>query len=197
MQDRHARSRFLTAERFSRDEVFAKPSPVPKSPGVYGWWFAQIPGPIDVAGCQRHNGLTLLYTGISPSRPPTNGKPPSRQNIYQRIRYHYNGNAELSTLRKTLGILLSSDLGIELRRVGSGNRRTFGPSGEPALSFWMAENAFVSWIEQDDPWLLEDELISNLDVPLNLRGNAHNRFYLELKRLRAAAEQRARDHPAV
>ncbi|WP_372489550.1 GIY-YIG nuclease family protein [Candidatus Mycolicibacterium alkanivorans] len=90
---------------------------MPKSAGVYGWWFRQVPGPIDTAGCQRRDGLTLLYAGIGPSRPPSNGKPPSSQNIRQRIRYHYNGNAEGSTLRKTLGTLLSGDLGIELRRV--------------------------------------------------------------------------------
>ena len=40
-----------------------------------------------------------------------------------RIRYHFRGNAEGSTLRLTLGCLLIKPLGIELRRVGSGKRR--------------------------------------------------------------------------
>jgi hypothetical protein len=139
----------------------------------------------------------LLYTGISPTRPPTNGKPPSSQNLCQRVKYHYCGNAEGSTLRKTLGILLSSDLGIELRRVGSGKRRTFGATGEAALTRWMAEHALVSWVVHPEPWVLEEELIAGLDVPLNLQGNADNRFYPELKRLRAEAEQNARDLPLV
>ncbi len=139
----------------------------------------------------------MLYTGISPTRPPTNGKPPSSQSLYHRIRYHYSGNAEGSTLRKTLGVLLSGELGIELRRVGSGKRRTFGTTGEAALSRWMAENALVSWVEHDEPWQLEEDFIASLDVPLNLQGNPHNGFYGELKRLRADAEQNARHLPVL
>ena len=54
-----------------------------------------------------------------------NGRSPSRQTLQDRVRYHYGGNAEGSTLRKTLGILLADELGIELRRVGSGKRMTF------------------------------------------------------------------------
>ena len=43
----------------------------------------------------------------------------------ERIPYHYQGNAEGSTLRLTLGCPLSEELDIELRRVGSGKRGTF------------------------------------------------------------------------
>ena len=57
----------------------------------------------------------------------------------------------------------------------------------------MAENALVSWVVGEEPWVLEEELIASLDVPLNLRGNAHNSFYPALKRLRAEAEQVARN----
>ena len=114
----------LDSRLHTRDEVFARPSPVPKSPGTYGWWFRKIPGSIDTSGCEQREGLTLLYTGISPTRPPANGKPPSSQSLNHRIRYHYNGNAEGSTLRKTLGILLADDIGTVLRRTGSGKRRT-------------------------------------------------------------------------
>ena len=53
---------------------------------------------------------------------------------------YYGGNAEGSTLRRTLGCLLAEQLGIELRRVGSGRRFTF-LRGEQALSGWMAQNA--------------------------------------------------------
>ena len=60
------------------------------------------------------------------------------------------GNAEGSTLRLTLGCLLAKTLEIELRRVGSGKRRTFADS-ESALSAWMGENAFVCWIETSQP----------------------------------------------
>jgi hypothetical protein len=93
---------------------------------------------------------------ISPSARPANGKRPSRQTLLSRIRYHYCGNAEGSTLRLTLGCLLAEQLGIELRRVGSGNRMTFG-QGEAKLSEWMAENAFVVFHVCDTPWELERE----------------------------------------
>jgi hypothetical protein len=61
----------------------------------------------------------------------------------------------------------------------------------------MAENALVSWVEREEPWVLEEELITSLDVPLNLQGKAHNRFYPTLKRLRAEAEQVARNLPVI
>ncbi|WP_370332216.1 GIY-YIG nuclease family protein [Mycolicibacterium hippocampi] len=181
----------------SREEVLTRPCPVPKSPGVYGWWFRRIPGAIDLRHCEMRDGLALLYTGISPSRPPANGKPPSTQSLFHRIRYHYTGNAEGSTLRKTLGVLLADELGIQLRRVGSGMRRTFGPGGEAELSRWMAENALVSWVVRAEPWVLEAELIARLNLPLNLQGNAHNSFYPVLKQLRAEAEAAARSLPIV
>jgi hypothetical protein len=74
---------------------------------------------------------SLLYVGISP--PPKNGAKPSKQTMRERIRYHYQGNAEGSTLRLTLGCLLSEELDIELRRVGSGKRMTYA-AGEEVLS---------------------------------------------------------------
>lgn len=187
----------FSAPYYNRAEVLCLPCPVPKSPGVYGWWFRRIPGVVDTRQCRKRDGLTLLYTGISPSRPPTNGKPPSTQSLFHRIRYHYNGNAEGSTLRKTLGVLLAHELGIQLRRVGSGTRQTFGPAGESALNQWMAENALVSWLVREEPWVLEEELIGSLDVPLNLQGNTHNGFYPTLKMLRAEAAQAARTLPVI
>ncbi|WP_432175337.1 GIY-YIG nuclease family protein [Streptomyces sp. Tue6028] len=112
------------------------------------------------------------------------------QNLRKRVRYHYRGNAAESTLRLTVGRLL----GIELRRVGrSGTRMTFGKAGEVALSQWMAENARVCWIEHDEPWALESELISQLDLPLNLDQNRHNPFHGRLKELRSQVRQRARE----
>jgi hypothetical protein len=126
-----------------------------------------------------------------------NGKPPSSRSLPQRIRYHFTGNAEGSTLRKTLGVLLADELWIELRRVGSVTRRTFGTAGEATLSRWMGDNALVSWVVRAQPWVLEEELIATLDVPLNLKGNAHNAFYPTLRRLRAEAEQAARSLPVI
>ncbi|GAA2932272.1 hypothetical protein GCM10010446_16360 [Streptomyces enissocaesilis] len=107
------------------------------------------------------------------------------------MRYHCRGNAAGSTLRLTLGCLL----GLELRRVGSGTRLTFGKAGEAALTQWMADNAQVCWLEHNEPWTMESELISQLNLPLNLDQNLHNRFHDRLKELRADARERTRTLP--
>lgn len=99
-------------------------------------------------------------------------------------------------MRKTLGCLLCDELGIELRRVGSGNRMTF-VAGERALSAWLAENAYVSWMVRDRPWELEEELIEALDVPLNLKGNSRNQFHPVLTEARARCVARARALPVL
>jgi hypothetical protein len=179
---------------WSRAEILQRPCPLPARPGLYGWYFKQLPHPIDTSRCATHGDLTLLYVGIAPKAPPGNGRPPSRQTLRSRIRYHYRGNAAGSTLRLTLGCLLAERLGIELRRVGSGNRLTFA-AGERRLSDWMAGNAFVTWAETDQPWLLEGQLIGVLDVPLNLDQNRQHPFHQRLARLRAEARVRARVLP--
>lgn len=172
----------VTPDRlWSAQEVLVRPSPVPARAGVYGWHFKQSP----------HLGLPagrLLYVGIAP-RYMANRT--STQNLRKRVRYHFRGNAAGSTLRLTLGCLL----GFELRRVGSGKRMTFGKSGEASLSQWMADNARVCWIEQSEPWDMEAQLISQLDLPLNLDQNRHNAFHNRLKELRAQARHRAQELP--
>jgi GIY-YIG catalytic domain len=110
---------------FSRAEILGRPSPVPAVPGVYAWYFAEIPGRADVSQCVRFDDITLLYVGISPRKPPRTGETTSKMNLRTRIRQHYALNAEGSTLRLTLGCLLAERLKIQLRRVGSGNRLTF------------------------------------------------------------------------
>ena len=166
---------------WSAQEVLVRPSPVPAVAGVYGWQFELPPHP-DL------DARRLLYVGIAP-RYMANRT--STQNLRKRVRYHYRGNAAGSTLRLTLGCLL----GLELRRVGSGKRMTFGKAGEAAFSQWMADNARVCWVEQDEPWTSESQLISQLDLPLNLDQNRHNAFHSRLKELRSQARQRARELP--
>jgi hypothetical protein len=160
---------------------------VPNLPGVYAWYFRETPSTVPTAGCIQSDGKTLLYIGISPSAPPTNGNPQSSQSLKHRVRYHYCGNAEGSTLRLTLGCLLATQLGIELRLVGSGRRMTFGHSGEIKLSEWMASNAFVSFHVCEKPWELEAELVANACLPLNLTQNQNHAFRSVLSGLRRSA----------
>ena len=176
---------------WSRSEVLnQKPCPVPQESGVYAWYFRQIPAIVPVQDCHRYNDLTLLYVGIAPS------KPASSNNLRNRIKEHFQSNAFGSTLRLSLGCLLAKKLDIELRRVGSGKRTTFG-AGEARLSNWMEQNAFVVWTLYTEPWLLEEKLIQSLSLPLNLRGNEHHPFYQQLSEIRSQAKERARKLPIV
>jgi hypothetical protein len=101
-----APSRLWTREQV----VGSRPSPVPKTAGVYAWYFRQLPGPMDVGGCHVFEEMPMLYVGIAPKRPYKDGRR-SRSTLHQRVRYHYQGNAEGSTLRLTLGCLLGPALG--------------------------------------------------------------------------------------
>lgn len=175
---------------YSRSAVLTKPSPVPMESGVYAWFFKEIPDITPTDECVTKDGLTLLYVGISPDKV---GKPNSKQNLRKRITNHYRGNAEGSTLRRSLGVLLTGQSGFPLRRVGSGNRTTFTHLGEQWLDNWMEENAFVCWVKHDRPWELEDELLGTLSLPLNIKGNRDHLFADRLSRLRKEAIKNARE----
>jgi hypothetical protein len=172
---------------YGRREVLIQPSPVPARPGVYAWYFREVPPGVPVDGCYRHDGLPLLYVGISPSKPRSNGKPPSKQSLAKRVRYHFAGNAEGSTLRLTLGCLLSGQLDIRLTRVGSGNRYTFTNPGEIRLDTWLEQNAMVCWLEHPQPWELEEELLKTLSLPLNIDRNDLHPYVATLRACRKAA----------
>jgi hypothetical protein len=88
-----------------------------------------------------------------------------------RVRYHFAGNAEGSTLRLTLGCLFGDQLGIRLTRVGSGSRYTFTNPGEIRLDTWLEQNAAVCWVEHPQPWELEEQLLKTVSLPLNIDGN--------------------------
>jgi hypothetical protein len=173
-----------------------QPCPIPKVPGIYAWYFKEVPPGVPTTNCILHKEYTLLYIGISPKAPPKNGRRPSGQSVCSRLRYHFQGNAEGSTLRLSLGCLLRVSLNIQLRRVGSGNRLTFA-QGEAVLSDWMDKNAFIAWCEHPSPWEPEEELIKEVSLPLNLDQNQLHPFYWKLKRIRQLAKVRARELPIV
>jgi hypothetical protein len=176
---------------YSRADLLANSSLVPKAGGLYFWFFKEAPPDVPLNGCVSFGGKTLLYAGISPKSPPQNGKPPSTQTLRDRVRYHLKGNAEGSTLRLSLGVLLSEQLGIQLRRVGSGKRMTFH-DGEYLLNKWLDDNAFVGWLEHKEPWVIEAEAIQQISLPINLEGNNHHPFQETLKALRKNARDNAR-----
>ena len=176
---------------YSRSEILSKPYPVPKERGLYAWFFKEIPPGVPTAECVTKDGLTLLYVGISPKNLE------SSSNLLHRIKTHYTGNAEGSTLRRTLGVLLEEQCGFPLRRVGSGNRLTFTHLGEQWLDNWMEENAFVTWVTHSAPWEVEAGLFKNLSLPLNIRDNDHHPFAKELSNMRKKAQKKAKEMPVA
>lgn len=179
----------VSLQLYNRQQIQSKSILVPKEKGLYFWWFKNLPSLIPLEDCFDYEGYYLLYAGISPDHL---NKPNSKANLNSRIRTHLFGNAEGSTLRRTLGILLQVESNYPLRRVGSGKRMTFTHLGEQWLDNWLDENAKVSWIVCDEPWLLEKEILRHKPLPLNLRDNDHP-FKSILSELRKVAIQNARE----
>src|SRR4030095_6461328 len=185
----------IDAIRALRDEtklqdaasVLKSSSPVPKVAGLYAWFFREIPPSVPINDCVVRDCLPLLYVGIAPKRIG------SKATLRSRIRQHYTSNAAGSTLRLTLGCLLSDRLDIRLRRVGKKDRLTFGPEGEKKLSDWMATNALTCWVENLHPWDVEGEVIAALRPPLNVEGNAAHPFCVTLSALRSQMKKAARE----
>src|ERR1039457_6681128 len=78
---------------WSRQEVLSQPSPVPKAPGVYAWYFRDLDSLVPSLDCLAVGEFRLLYIGISPAAPPANGKLPSKQSLHARLTYHMRGKA--------------------------------------------------------------------------------------------------------
>jgi hypothetical protein len=77
---------------YTRLEVLDKNCTIPNTRGLYAWFFKTIPPLVQVDNCIVKDNLTLLYAGISPKDEN------SKENIRKRIKTHYRGNAEGSTL---------------------------------------------------------------------------------------------------
>lgn len=182
----------------SRTKLIQDKNIIPDISGIYGWYFKDFPLTIPTKNCIKFNDYFLLYLGISPDK---KGKPNSKGNLYKRIINHYCGNAYCSTLRLSLGVLLSKQSNFPLRRVGKSRpigkkiRCTFTHKGEQWLDRWLEKNAFVFFIEHTEPWDLEKVLMKEISLPLNIQGNKHHPFSKSLSKIRSDARALARDGP--
>ena len=77
------------------------------------------------------------------------------------------------------------------------SRSTNATVPEQLLSAWMSQNAFVSWLIRERPWELEHDLITTVDLPLNLEGNTAHRFHSELTQVRARCVAQANELPVL
>jgi hypothetical protein len=180
----------LPTSLVSRAESLRRPSPIPASNGVCFWYFRDVPAAVPTYGCPTLNGCTLLYLRLAPDR---SGR--SVGSLLSCIVRNYRANAQSSSLRKTLGILLEEQSGFPLLRAGSREITTLTNDGERWLDDWMEKNAFVGWTEHPEPWLIEYDLLLKLSCPLNISHNGHHPFVPILRQMRIDALQRARSLP--
>ncbi|MDQ0231791.1 GIY-YIG nuclease family protein [Metabacillus malikii] len=105
------------------------------------------------------NGKPIIYTGISKKSLRTRD-----------FKYHFNGTARRSTLRKSLGVLFD----LEKKELDKGKYK-FIENHENWLSLWMKENLLLYWftpqINNTELESLEKELINLINPPLNIKSN--------------------------
>lgn len=153
---------------------------IPAEGGLYGWHFTAAPrADLDAD--------RLLYVGISP------GRATSKETLRSRIKYHFSGDAEGSTVRMTVGLLLGLPLHLRERT----ETKTFGPDGEAELSEWLVEHGRLCWHLHHEPWTIRPEVVAGADVPLNVQHNAEHPFAPVISALRARAIADARTRPRV
>lgn len=49
----------------------------------------------------------------------------------------------------------------------------------------MAENAYVTWVEHDEPWRIEPHVIAKLNLPFNLAHNHNHPLWAYLTEARS------------
>ncbi len=115
----------------------------------------------------------VIYVGIS-------GKGLRRRDY----KNHFNGSARISTLRKSLGVIL----GLEKEKL-IGSKYKFIKSDEQKLTNWMKQNLTLHYMILEEPSIYEKDLIIELAPPLNLTYNKDEKnsvFRRKLKEMRNA-----------
>lgn len=92
-------------------------------------------------------------------------------------------------------MLITEKSDCPVRRLGSGNRMTFTHLGESWWDEWIVENAFVCWIIHPESWILEEEIIKNVSLPLNIPANKHHLFSAKLSEMGREAKRVAKELP--
>lgn len=133
----------------------------PPFPGIYALFVRE-----GVAVEHIVNGSGgILYVGTS-------------NNLAQRaVETHFTiGQSGFSTVRRSLGALLRTQLGLQPRPRADGPSDTnfrnyrFDDAGEQRLTDWMTEHLTVAVQPLDEPDGVEDDLIALARAPLNLTG---------------------------
>ena len=151
----------------------------PDESGIYGWYFNEIPPYVPYKKCAhtrpRLKKWRLLYIGKGKS-------------LKKRILgFHFNGDADVSTLRLSLGCLLIKHhklcLYKRLSKTEGKYDYTFGDKGEKEISNWMKKNTRVAWVASPNYETLEKNAIHTYTLPLNIKENPN--LFVPLKTLRS------------
>jgi hypothetical protein len=111
--------------------------------------------------------------------------PASSRTLRDRLKNHFRGPIAMSTLRRSLAVLLNSELLLKVNRQSSG-KLWMARDAETRLTGWMDQHARVCWTVTPEPWSVEHHLISTgPPLPLNIKGALHP-FVLELERIRSS-----------
>lgn len=162
---------------------------LPEAAGVYAWWTDRnsIPG-VPERPHPDNPDLQLFYIGRAPRDSSSSATLKSRV-----VKNHLSGNTGASTFRLALASLLMESLGFTPQQTKT--KSVLPNSQNKALSKWQEEHLRLTWAEHDQPWFIEDAVISRLKPPLNLAGNASHPFYSELTQARAKFIEAAKAHP--
>jgi predicted GIY-YIG superfamily endonuclease len=149
---------------------------VPNSPGNYIWLLKDgcnlpqpksMPNPIFNRIKVGDKELRAFYTGIG-------------DNLSQRFRTHLNGRIARSTLRKSIAALM--ELPFESYLSGTKKKHRLSDEDEKKVSSWLRSNCILMYKGNKDCESMEQDLINELDPPLNIKGNPHhnNSSYVNL-----------------
>lgn len=159
---------------------------LPAENGIYAWWttrgtIPEVPERLH----PRDETLQLFYIGIAPKDSKSSARLKSRI-----VGNHLGGNTGSSTFRFALAALLMDTLGFTPHLTKT--KYVLPNSQNQALSAWQRQHLKLTWVEHDQPWLIEEGIIVALGPPLNLAGNASHPFHSTLSEARARFREAAR-----
>lgn len=89
------------------------------------------------------------------------------------VKQHFKGNAGKSTLRKSIGCLFGYDLIPRDSKYDENRKTKFNVADENRLSDWIKTNLLLFYYPNKDYANVEDQLIKDLNPPLNLNNNSN------------------------
>lgn len=158
---------------------------VPKAKGIYAWYFNELPPYIPAKKYIKIDGWTLLYVGIAGDTPE------SSATLHSRIKGMHLGNGGESSLRDSLGALLTKKLAIRPTKRGDSTR--FMDEDGEKLTDWLRSHAQLNFLTDSFPWEVEDHILADYGhlLPLNSSKNKNNGFRKELKKIKADCKSNA------